>query len=85
KKPRRQDAYSPGGQTGRRPDYAAAVYSRLAKQAFPDTPVILGGVEASMRRYAHYDYWSDSVKPSWLLEGGADLLVYGMAELTLRE
>ncbi len=85
KKPRRQDAYSPGGQTGRRPDYAAAVYSRLAKQAFPDTPVILGGVEASMRRFAHYDYWSDSVKPSWLLEGGADLLVYGMAELTLRE
>lgn len=85
KKPRRQDAYSPGGQTGRRPDYAAAVYSRLAKQAFPDTPVILGGVEASMRRFAHYDYWSDSVKPSWLLEGSADLLVYGMAELTLRE
>ncbi len=85
KKPRRQDAYSPGGQTGLRPDYAAAVYSRLARQAFPDTPVILGGVEASMRRFAHYDYWSDSVKPSWLLAGGADLLVYGMAELTLRE
>ncbi len=85
KKPRRQDAYSPGGQAGLRPDYAAAVYSRLAKQAFPDTPVILGGVEASMRRFAHYDYWSDSVKPSWLVEGGADLLVYGMAELTLQE
>ena len=85
KKPRRQDAYSPGGQAGLRPDYAAAVYSRLAKQAFPDVPVILGGVEASMRRFAHYDYWSDSVKPSWLVEGGADLLVYGMAELTLQE
>ncbi len=85
KKPRRQDAYSSGGQSGLRPDYAAAVYSRLAKQAFPDTPVILGGVEASMRRFAHYDYWSDSVKPSWLVEGGADLLVYGMAELTLQE
>lgn len=85
KKPRRQDAYSPGGQAGLRPDYAAAVYSRLAKQAFPDVPVILGGVDASMRRCAHYDYWSDSVKPSWLVEGGADLLVYGMAELTLQE
>lgn len=85
KKPRRQDAYSPGGQAGLRPDYAAAVYSRLAKQAFPDVPVILGGVEASMRRFAHYDYWSDSVKPSWLVEGGADLLVYGMAELALQE
>ncbi len=84
KKPRRQDNYSPGGKTGLRPDYAAAVYSRLARQAFGDIPLILGGVEASMRRFAHYDYWSDSVKPSWLIEGDADLLVYGMAELTLK-
>ncbi|MBQ2887659.1 MAG: YgiQ family radical SAM protein [Firmicutes bacterium] len=85
KKPRRQDAYTPGGKTGRRPDYAAAVYSRLAREAFgPQMPLILGGVEASMRRFAHYDFWSDSVKPSWLMEGDADLLVYGMAELTLK-
>lgn len=85
KKRRSQDMYTPGGKTGARPDYAAAVYGRLARQAFPDVPVILGGVEASMRRFAHYDYWSDSVKPSWLMESGADLLVYGMAELTLAE
>lgn len=85
KKPRRQDAYSPGGKTGLRPDWAAAVYSRLAKRAFPEVPVVLGGVEASMRRFAHYDYWSDSVRPSWLFEGEADLLVYGMAELALKE
>lgn len=85
KKPRRQDAYSPGGAPGRRPDYAAAVYARLARAAYPACPVILGGVEASMRRFAHYDYWSDSVKPSWLMEGDADLLVYGMAEAALKE
>lgn len=86
KKPRREDAYSPGGKRGLRPDYAAAVYARLARQAFgADMPLILGGVEASMRRFAHYDFWSDSVKPSWLIEGDADLLVYGMAELTLKE
>lgn len=85
KKKRSRDMYTPGGKIGARPDYAAAVYGRLAKQAFPDVPVILGGVEASMRRFAHYDYWSDSVKPSWLMESGADLLVYGMAELTLAE
>jgi uncharacterized radical SAM protein YgiQ len=84
KKPRRQDNYSPGGKTGLRPDYAAAVYSKLARQAFGEIPLILGGVEASMRRFAHYDYWTDSVKPSWIFEGNADLLVYGMAELTLK-
>lgn len=85
KKPRRADAYSPGGQRGLRPDWAAAVYARLARAAFgSEMPVILGGVEASMRRFAHYDFWSDSVKPSWLFEGDADLLVYGMAELTLQ-
>lgn len=85
KKRRHQDAYSPGGRIGLRPDYAAAVYSRLARQAFgKQTPLILGGVEASMRRFAHYDFWSNSVKPSWLMEGDADLLIYGMAELTLK-
>lgn len=86
KKPRREDAYSPGGKRGLRPDYAAAVYARLAREAFgADMPLIMGGVEASMRRFAHYDFWTDSVKPSWLIEGDADLLVYGMAELTLKE
>lgn len=86
KKPRREDAYSPGGKRGLRPDWAAAVYSRAARAVFGrDMPLILGGVEASMRRFAHYDFWSDSVKPSWLFEGDADLLVYGMAELTLKE
>lgn len=86
KKPRRDDAYSPGGKRGLRPDWAAAVYARLARQAFgPDMPLIMGGVEASMRRFAHYDFWTDSVKPSWLMEGDADLLVYGMAELTLKD
>lgn len=86
KKPRRDDAYSPGGKRGLRPDWAAAVYARLARQAFgPDMPLIMGGVEASMRRFAHYDFWTDTVKPSWLMEGDADLLVYGMAELTLKD
>lgn len=86
KKPRRDDAYSPGGKRGLRPDWAAAVYARLVRQAFgPDMPLIMGGVEASMRRFAHYDFWTDTVKPSWLMEGDADLLVYGMAELTLKD
>ena len=86
KKIRQKDAYSPGGRRGLRPDYAAAVYSRLAREAFgAEMPLILGGVEASMRRFAHYDFWTNSIKPSWLIEGDADLLVYGMAELALKE
>ncbi len=80
KRKRSDDAYTPGGKAGRRPDRAALVYTALAKQAYPHLPVILGGLEASLRRFAHYDYWDDAVRPSVLLESGADLLVYGMGE-----
>ncbi len=85
KRRRKTDAYSPAGAQGRRPDYAAAVYSRLAKKAWPDCPVILGGIEASLRRFAHYDYWSDSVMPSILSDSGADLISYGMGERQTEE
>ncbi len=81
---RSSDAYTPGGQTGFRPDYAATVYSNILKDLFPETPVILGGVEASLRRVTHYDYWSDQLKPSILAESRADLVLYGMAEQALR-
>ncbi len=77
---RSDDAYTPGGRAGYRPDYASVEYTHILKKLFPDTPVILGGVEASMRRFTHYDYWQDKVKPSVLVESGADLLMYGMAE-----
>ncbi|MDR1892588.1 MAG: YgiQ family radical SAM protein [Oscillospiraceae bacterium] len=80
KRKRREDAYSPGGKAGLRPDRALRVYSRLIKEAFPGSPVILGGLEASMRRFSHYDYWDDCVFPSELVSCGADLLVYGMGE-----
>ena len=80
KRKRSDDAYSPGGKAGFRPDRAVTVYSRLAKAAYPDVPVIIGGLEASLRRFAHYDYWSDAVMPSVLLDSGADLLSYGMGE-----
>lgn len=80
---RHDDAYTPGGTSGFRPDYATYVYSRILKQLYPDTPVVIGGVEASMRRLAHYDYWSDTLKPSILAECPADLLVYGMGEKTM--
>lgn len=85
KLPRKKDNYSPNGIMGKRPDYATIVYSQLAREAFPKTPIVIGGVEASLRRFAHYDFWSDKVKPSILVESGADLLVYGMAELAMRE
>lgn len=81
---RSDDAYSPNGQHGLRPDYPTIVYTRLLKTYFPDVPVVVGGIEASMRRLAHYDYWSDEVKPSILVESGADLLVYGMGERPMR-
>ncbi len=81
---RSTDAYTPGGLPGFRPDYAATVYSNILKEVFPETPVILGGVEASLRRVTHYDYWSDQLKPSILVESRADLLLYGMAEQALR-
>lgn len=80
---RREDAYSPGGKAGLRPDRATLVYSNLIRQAYPGVPLVIGGVEASLRRLAHYDYWSDKVRRSILLDSRADLLVYGMGEAIL--
>ncbi len=80
KRKRSDDYYSPGGKAGKRPDRPTIVYSRLAKKAYPDVPVIIGGLEASLRRFAHYDYWDDAVRPSILIESGADILSYGMGE-----
>ena len=80
KKKRSRDAYSPGGKTGRRPDRAVIVYGNLIRRRFKDVPVIIGGIEASLRRMGHYDYWSDSMRRSVLLDSGADLLSYGMGE-----
>ena len=85
KRLRSDDAFTPGGKSGYRPDYATIVYSNILKDLFPDVPVIIGGVEASLRRLTHYDYWSDKLKPSILVESKADILVYGMGEKTLRE
>ena len=85
KKPRRNDAYSPGGQAGLRPNHAAAVYGNLIRRVYKKTPIILGGIEASLRRLAHYDYWSDSLKRSILLDSGADLISYGMGERSIVE
>ena len=85
KKKRSEDAYTPGGKAGRRPDYAVTVYCNLIKRKFKDVPVIIGGIEASLRRLAHYDYWSDKLRRSILLDAGADLLVYGMGELSIVE
>jgi uncharacterized radical SAM protein YgiQ len=82
---RREDDYAAGGEPGRRPNHAAVVYAQLARRAFPGVPVVLGGIEASLRRLAHYDYWSDTVKPSILVDAKADLLVYGMGERAVRE
>jgi len=83
RKKRHDDMYSPGGRAGLRPDRAAIVYSNLVRQAYPGIPVVIGGVEASLRRMAHYDYWSDKVRRSVLVDSRADLLVYGMGEHTL--
>ena len=85
KRPRRTDAYTPGGVMGKRPDYAAVVYGNLIRQTYKKTPVILGGIEASLRRMAHYDYWSDRLKRSILLDSGADLISYGMGERSILE
>jgi len=82
---RSDDAYTPGDQAGFRPDYAVTVYTRILKQLYPEVPVVIGGIEASLRRVTHFDYWSDTIKPSVLAESGADLLVYGMGELPLLE
>lgn len=80
KKPRRTDAYTAGGVIGKRPDRAVIVYSNAVKDIYPDTPVVIGGLEASLRRFAHYDYWDDKVRPSILLDSRADLLIFGMGE-----
>lgn len=85
RKPRSDDQYSPGARPGLRPDRASAVYSQLARQAYPGVPVVLGGVEASLRRAAHYDFWSDTVKRSIIMDSKADLLIYGMGEYPIRE
>lgn len=85
KKRRRSDAYSPGGKAGLRPDHACVVYGNLIRRTYKKTPVILGGIEASLRRLAHYDYWSDSLKRSILLDSGADLISYGMGERSIVE
>lgn len=85
KKRRGMDAYTPGGKAGKRPDHAAVVYSNLIRRTFKDVPIILGGIEASLRRLAHYDYWSDSYKRSILLDAGADLISYGMGEKSIVE
>ncbi len=82
---RSTDAYTPGGAAGFRPDYATMVYTKALKQLYPDVPVLIGGIEASLRRVTHYDYWSDKLFPNILEMSGADMLVYGMGELPLRE
>ncbi len=85
KKRRKADAYSPGGKTGLRPDRALIVYARKVREAYPQSAIILGGLEASLRRMAHYDYWADTVQASVLLDTGADLLIYGMGEKPVLE
>ncbi len=85
KRLRHDDAYTPGGQYGFRPDYAVTTYTRILKELYPHTPVIIGGIEASLRRLTHYDYWSDKLKPSVLIESGADLLMYGMGDKSIIE
>ncbi|NOZ48262.1 MAG: YgiQ family radical SAM protein [Chlorobi bacterium] len=80
KRLRSNDAYTPGGKAGFRPDYATVVYSNILKKLFPEIPVVIGGIEASLRRVTHYDYWSNKLKPSVLIDSKADLLVYGMGE-----
>ena len=82
---RSHDAYTAGGVTGKRPDYAVVVYGNLIRQTYKKTPIILGGIEASLRRLAHYDYWSDKLKRSILLDSGANILVYGMGERAILE
>ncbi len=85
KRLRSNDSYTPGGEAGFRPDYATIVYTKILKELYPDVPVLLGGIEASLRRVTHYDYWQDRLMPSILVDAGADMLVYGMGEQPLRE
>ena len=85
KRKRSTDSYTPGGEAGFRPDYASTVYCKILKELYPDTPVLLGGIEASLRRVTHYDYWADRLFPTILEDSGADMLVYGMGEQPLRD
>lgn len=85
KRKRSDDSYTPGGEAGFRPDYATTVYTKILKELYPDVPVLIGGIEASLRRVTHYDYWADKLFPSILADSGADMLVYGMGEQPLRE
>ena len=85
KRRRSDDAYTPDGRAGARPDYCTITYCRILKQLYPDVPVIIGGIEASMRRLTHYDYWQDKLMPSILVDSGADMLVYGMGEQAMTE
>ncbi|HUX56640.1 MAG TPA: YgiQ family radical SAM protein [Bacteroidales bacterium] len=82
---RSDDAYTPGGKAGFRPDYPTIVYTKILKEIYPDIPVVIGGIEGSMRRLTHYDYWKDKLEPSILISSGADMLIYGMGEQPLRE
>ncbi len=85
KRLRSNDAYTPGGEAGFRPDYATITYSNILQKLYPDTPVIIGGIEASLRRVTHYDYWADELRPTIMLDSKADLGVYGMGELAIVE
>ena len=85
KKPRKKDAYTPGGEMGKRPDHATVVYAQQIKRLWPEMPVIIGGIEASLRRFAHFDYWENKILPSILVESNADLLIYGMGEKQIVE
>ena len=82
---REKDSFTPGGVMGKRPDYATVVYGNLIRRTYKKTPILIGGVEASLRRFAHYDYWSNKVKRSVLLDSGADILMYGMGERSIIE
>jgi uncharacterized radical SAM protein YgiQ len=85
KRLRSDDAYTPEGRAGQRPDYAVTVYTKILKEIWPDVPVVIGGIEASLRRFTHYDYWQDALKPSILVDSGADWLCYGMGERPILE
>lgn len=85
KRLRSDDAYTPDGKAGMRPDYPSIVYSKILKEIYPDTPIVLGGIEASLRRLSHYDYWEDRLRPGILIDSKADLLIYGLGEKPIKE
>ena len=85
KRLRSDDAYTPDGRAGMRPDYPTIVYTQILKKLYPDVPVVIGGIEASLRRLTHYDYWENRLRPSILVDSKADLLIYGMGEKPIRE